>query len=333
MSIPFVSVVVPTYNRQQALATAIRSILAQTYQDFEIIVVDDGSCDDTAACVKALIVQDGSNAQGEPRIRYVFQPNRGQSAARNTGIAHARGRWIGFLDSDDTWLPDKLSWQVRAGAQVADACGACFTDARLVDSAGLDESAFARAGMAFRDELGVCRDALRRLAVRFGGIWLQTLLARQDLVRRIDGFDAQLRFAEDHDFLFRLALLTPFAYVGRPLAVIDRTSRNSDPTAQSRAWDRLDVRLGGDQRRLEKWLGLADTYPADVKRTVRRNLRRIHSGWANWHLEAGAFDAARQAAETAIGYQFTIPLAVKWTMIQIMPHLVKRIAPKATDML
>jgi len=95
------SVIIPTYNRRAFLEEAVQSVRAQTYRDFEIIIVDDGSTDDTAAFVEA-------NRQ---HLKYVYQENAGPSAARNTGIARASGRYVTFLDSDDLWHPRKLEVQ------------------------------------------------------------------------------------------------------------------------------------------------------------------------------------------------------------------------------
>ena len=105
--LPKVSVVIPTHDRAHLVGRAIRSVLAQTFQDFEIIVVDDCSVDNTKEVVQSL---------ADSRIRYLrHEINRGGSAARNTGIGAARGEWIAFLDSDDEWLPKKLEKQLEMG--------------------------------------------------------------------------------------------------------------------------------------------------------------------------------------------------------------------------
>ena len=98
---PFFSVIIPTYNRCNAVVKAVESVLAQTYTNFEVIVVDDGSTDDTATVLKALAAKD-------KRVVYIFQENQERSAARNNGIDHAKGEYVCFLDSDDTYEPAHL---------------------------------------------------------------------------------------------------------------------------------------------------------------------------------------------------------------------------------
>ena len=95
---PTISVIIPTFNRSKLVVNAIDSVLNQTYKDYEIIVVDVGSTDDTRESLKPYM----------HRIRYVCQANLGASAARNRGIQLARGKWISILDSEDLWLPTKL---------------------------------------------------------------------------------------------------------------------------------------------------------------------------------------------------------------------------------
>jgi glycosyltransferase involved in cell wall biosynthesis len=97
---PFFTVVVPVYNRADVLETALRSVMAQSFQDFDIVVVDDGSSDDPKAVVERL---------ADPRLRFIRQENQGGAAARNTGIEAAVGRFIAFLDSDDVFLPHHLA--------------------------------------------------------------------------------------------------------------------------------------------------------------------------------------------------------------------------------
>src|SRR6185369_4654551 len=107
MSTKLVSIIMPAYNAGKYIADSIRSVLAQTYSNWELIVVDDGSTDDTAA-----IVQDFTKREG--RVRYIYQENGRLGKARNTGVRNSQGDLIAFLDSDDLWIETKLELQLRA---------------------------------------------------------------------------------------------------------------------------------------------------------------------------------------------------------------------------
>lgn len=109
---PAVSVVIAAYNEEQYIAEAVESVLAQTFRDFEVIVVDDGSTDRTPEIVRAYAQEQHAQEQ-HVRVRYLHQPNSGQPAARNRGIRAARGRYVAFLDADDLWLPAKLERQMQ----------------------------------------------------------------------------------------------------------------------------------------------------------------------------------------------------------------------------
>ena len=124
--LPTVSVIIPTYNRAERVSAAVKSVMAQTPSELEIIIVDDGSTDGTEKVIRPFVEESGG------RISDFRQDNRGVSAARNKGIAMARGDWIAFLDSDDVWIPEKLEWQFRAIRQSGGRCGACYANARLV---------------------------------------------------------------------------------------------------------------------------------------------------------------------------------------------------------
>ncbi len=122
---PLVSVIVPVYNGERYLTKTIQSVLTQDYQPIEIIVVDDGSTDRTAEIVRA-----------QPNIHYIYQNNRGVSAARNTGIAAAQGEFLAFLDADDMWVPQKLSVQVSYLTQHPDV-GFVYAYRRMIIEEGV----------------------------------------------------------------------------------------------------------------------------------------------------------------------------------------------------
>jgi glycosyltransferase involved in cell wall biosynthesis len=323
---PFVSVVIPTYNRARRTIAAIESVLAQTYPNREIIVIDDGSTDGSSEVIRQFLSQRTKPGHLAQQIRYFDQPNQGPSAARNAGVERAQGEYTAYLDSDDVWLPEKLEWEVRALEQFKNECGACFTDARLVDDSGAEMTTFRFWGRHYEQITGVEPDAVRLLARSFCGFWVSTLLARTDLIKRIGGFDPAVRFAEDRDFYFRLSLVTSLAYVNKLLARVDRTSRPSE--SKCRPWDEPEVRLGGEERMYENWLGMGRTLPPEVRRIVRQELRGVHSSWANWYLETERYAEARRAASRALKYELTFGVAVKWTLAWLAPTLVRRITAR-----
>jgi len=320
---PFVSVVIPTFNRAQRVQAALASVLAQTYPEFEVIVVDDGSTDGTAEAIQRLISPQRGNGK---QIRYFFQPNQGQSAARNKGIDEARGEWVAFLDSDDVWLPEKLEWQLRAIEQFEGKCCACITDARLVDNLGKDTTAFRESGKRYEETLGVDQEASAGLVSCRDPFWVSTLLVRIDVIKQLGSFDTNIRYAEDHDFLFRLSLATTFCYVNKPLAQLDRSK--SPQGSICRPWDEVEVRLRGSQLMFEKWLKLDSNLPQDVQRTIVQSLRRVHSAWTNWYLEHERYEEARTAVSKAIEYELTSKLAIKWALTHFAPSLARRMSPK-----
>lgn len=194
-----VSVVIPTYNRSRSVINAINSVLVQTREAAEIIVVDDGSSDGTEAILRDYF---GSG------IRLVRQENKGVSAARNAGIKNAKHELIAFLDSDDLWTPEKLERQVPL-----------MNSADVVLSAtnwSYESSAF----LAF-DELNLDSGTHRLddpllLLSRFEGhrLWLPTWIARRSALLRVGGFDERMRVAEDSRLLFRLAFEGAFCLSG-----------------------------------------------------------------------------------------------------------------------
>ncbi len=316
---PKVSVVIPTYNRAAKVLKGIESVLDQTFSDLEVIVVDDGSADDTGH-VLAKIFGD--------RIRYYYQVNQGASAARNKGIAEAKGEWIAFLDSDDEWERDKLEWQFKALERFDRQCGGCYTDAKLVNHPET-RTFFQLAEESYRHlgEVGVSKQALK-LLVRPGGagmvICLSSFMGRADLIRKTGGFDLKLPYSQDSEFLFRLAMLTTFCYVNRPLIRFDRSPVEQRHVGVSVQWTKPDFWLRDSQARLEGLLRLRDGLPREVVKLIQEQLGSIHSGWANWYLATGEYGKAREAISRAMRLDPTFNIAVKWFLTWTSPRLACR---------
>jgi glycosyltransferase involved in cell wall biosynthesis len=320
---PLVSVVIPTYNRAQQTIAAIESVLAQTYPNFEIIIVDDGSTNGSDQAIKRFI---GEKTNGGHQIFFCSQPNQGAGAARNTGISKARGEYIAFLDSDDFWVPEKLESQVQVLEQLKDECGVCFTDARLVNNSGMDISSFHVHGRNYQQAIGIDRNATKLLADSFSGFWVSSLLVRADIARKIGGFSPDISFVEDRDFHFRLSLVTSISYVNKQLIQTDRNP--SPPGSTLRPWDRPEVQFRQQQNLLEKWLRMDPPLPPELHRRIQRNLGALHSHWANWYLENRRYTEARQAVSRAVKHKVTLGTTVKWALTWLAPGLARRITPK-----
>src|SRR5437867_8012813 len=197
---PLVSVVIPVYNGEQYLADAIKSVLDQTYRDFEVIVVDDGSTDGSAAVVKRY---------GET-IRYIHQSNGGVCKSRNTGIAVAQGDYLAFLDQDDLWLPGKLAVQV-AYLDSHPEVGAVYCQCEVKGKGWLRSSLYYAEPV--KDDV---------LGIMSGTCLLMTAsMIRKEVLRKIGGFDEALigAGAEDIDLTLRLSQVAQIAYLPQILAI------------------------------------------------------------------------------------------------------------------
>ena len=317
---PKVSVVIPTYNRADKVGKTIESVLAQTFTDLEVIVVDDGSSDGTGQMLK--------HAFGD-RIRYYFQLNQGVSVARNRGIEEAKGEWIAFLDSDDLWEKEKLEWQFKALGRFGSQCDACYTDVRFLNHSET-RTMFQLAQENYRHEgaMGVNTEVLR-LLVRPGGagmvVCLSSFLALTSAIRRIGGFALGLLYSQDSEFMFRLAMLTSFCYVNHPLVLFDRSPAETRHVGVSSDWNKVDFRLQDSQLRLEGLLRLTEGQPMGIRNLIRQQLGSIHSWWANCYLENGRYRKARAAAFKAAQMGLTFNVAVKWLLTWISPRLALRI--------
>jgi glycosyltransferase involved in cell wall biosynthesis len=211
-----VSVVVPTYNRADAVQRTVDSVLDQTFEDFEVIVVDDASDDDTAAVIDSY---DDSRV-----VLRSHETNRGGSAARNTGIGAASGEYIAFLDSDDEWRPRKLERQVETLERRGDEWVAAYCGVEMVSEN--DPSPFERLAATYfsrrRDTEGaeggseLAADVLTDDLHTSAG---STLLVEADVVRAIDGFDESFDRFQDSEFLIRVLQQGKLAYVNAPLVL------------------------------------------------------------------------------------------------------------------
>ncbi|MBM3301329.1 MAG: glycosyltransferase, partial [Deltaproteobacteria bacterium] len=194
---PLVSVIIPTYNRRNLLKETVESVRGQTFRDFEIIVVDDGSTDGT-----------GEWLANQPDLRVISQKNQGIATSRNNGAKLAAGRWLAFLDHDDLWSHDKLAVQVEFIRKNPDVALVAARHVRLGKRLRVPK----RPTWIKGDLL------VKTYAESF--IHTSSVMIRKDVFDRIRGFPKQYRFADEFDVWLNIARDFPIAYVDIPLVFI-----------------------------------------------------------------------------------------------------------------
>ena len=225
---PSVSVIIPTYNRGWTLRTALDSVLAQTYRDFELIVVDDGSTDDTTEIL----------ASYDPDLKVLRQANAGVSAARNTGVHSAKGALIAFLDSDDCWLPDKLGTQVdffnsHPEAMICQTEEIWIRNGKRVNPKKVHQKP---SGHIFNASLALCL------------VSPSAVMLRKALFDEIGVFDETLPACEDYDLWLRINAQYPIYLIDQPL-IVKRGGHS----------DQLSANPGLDKYRIESIMKLLDS--------------------------------------------------------------------------
>jgi glycosyltransferase involved in cell wall biosynthesis len=271
---PLVSVIIPTHNSAMFIAESVRGVLAQTDRRFEVIVVDDGSSDDTREALRPFA----------DLIRYLHQDNRGPAAARNAGIRIARGEFICFLDADDSWSPNKLELQIASMAAHADV-GLLFADAQESDGATIRKPSIV-ASMTFgADVLSQERldQAFRKLLVE-NFVPTSTVMIRKSSLLKAGLFDETLQNVEDRDMWLRLAATSGVACVPQVLA----TKRSHGANISSRTEMALRSRIKVWDKARREWPALA---PASV---YHRMLAGAHQDLGYIELARGGGKAARK---------------------------------------
>ena len=282
-----ISVVIPAYNAAAFIAATIASARAQTLAPLEIIVVDDGSKDDTAL----VAAQCGATV--------LRQANAGVCAARNAGMLAARGEWIALLDHDDTWLPTKLERQAAAVALQPDV--ACVTTDffREFDSVRRAVSCFATEGYSLDGFTAVevapsvllLPHAGRELITTGFFMFPSAVLVRRDVMMEAGMFRVELRLCEDVDCFLRVLRHTAMLIVREPLWTWHhhQSNHSNDTTGIAEGWLRL-----GDFIEHEP-----DRYPEGIREKIQPVLRERRRDLMHTYTAAGDFESARRVARSA----------------------------------
>jgi glycosyltransferase involved in cell wall biosynthesis len=265
---PRVSVIIPTFNRRDYLPIALDSVLAQTYTDYEIVIIDDGSTDDTRDIL----------APYEKSIRYFYQENLGIAAARNRGIEESRGTYLALLDSDDYWLPGKLACQVEGleknpqWGMVATRCSSISPDGRFRRHNRPGKSGW------------ILTDLFKSNFIRTSS----AMITRQCL-EQVGLFDTSLPECEEYDLWLRIAHRYPIGFITQPLTVY--TDNPHGVSTDSLAGRHVRIRVL-DKEYLRECLP-----PALYRRRMARNYHYLGRHYLRRGRRSEGKNYLRQAAQ------------------------------------
>jgi len=297
-SFPLVTAIIATYNRRHYVCDAIDSILNQTYPNVEIIVIDDGSTDNT---------QDLLQQKYGQRIRYIYQENQGRSEARNRGLKEAKGDYIAFLDSDDIWKPEKLEKQV-AFMEMHPECGISHTFTEIIDDTNVyDPVATAKRLKHHRKAYrrGYNYETMSRLCIMF----LSTVMIRADILPEAGLMDPNIPAFEDWDWYLRCALITRIGTLPEPLTSY-RIHLGNSTSAEF---------LAGAKLTAEKHIALSTTLSLQRQRIVQCNLYLHLAGvsYKREQTEECAYWLWKAAALNPLAV--LRPENIRYTLTAVMP--------------
>ena len=196
-----VSIITPTYNSSKWLPYTIESVLAQTYNNYEMLIVDDGSIDNTETVVKPFL--------SYRKINYLRQNNLGQAAARNSGLKIATGKYVAYLDSDDTWEPTKLEKQIQMLEE--NDIQVCYTDVNIIDDKGESHIYSPNGALSFR------RGMVLEYLFLDNFVPFSSVVIEKCCLDKVGGSDTSIRKSDDWDLLIRLSVFCNFDYIDEKL--------------------------------------------------------------------------------------------------------------------
>jgi glycosyltransferase involved in cell wall biosynthesis len=310
---PLISVIIPTYNRARFVVKAIDSVLNQKFTDYEIIVIDDGSTDDT----QTVLVPYSNN------IRYIYQENAGVSAARNTGIKKASGEWISFLDSDDEWKEDYLSTQMAQIKQYPNAL-IYMTNATSISPNGERSNFFSAIGILenFDGDQSLYIKRPLNLIVKHSATFLQSTILRKNTLINVGLFDTSLSIAEDLDIISRAALQGTLVIIRKELVEVYRRKesiQNLMAQSMTRGISRYKA-FGKVYENLLISSHLTRVEKASISRALSYNWRAL----GNILIIAGRKTEARQFYKVSF-YRYPSILSLIKFLTTFLPMSVSRI--------
>jgi glycosyltransferase involved in cell wall biosynthesis len=294
---PAVTVIIPTFNRAAIVGRAIRSVLAQTWQDWELIVVDDCSRDGTEQAVRSF---------SDHRIKYICQDrNRGAGAARNTGIRCARGEYVAFLDSDDEWLPQKLQKELEVFRHSDGEVGLVYSGKVILDERGKvlrvrmeTQSGWVYEGLLDQDFIGSC----------------SRVMVKKEVLDRVWGFDEALPSGEDRDLWLRVARVSKVASV--PFCLVRRHMGSDQISASLRnicaGRERILAKYRSEMKPRTVALNISRIAPLLFNYEPRRARAMAWEGLRLWPLQRALLGALAVSTVGMGGYRWVFRKMAKW---------------------
>lgn len=294
-----ISVVIPLYNKEQSIAFTLQTVLKQTFQDFEIVIVDDGSMDHSVEEVKKVT---------DSRIRLIHQPNAGVSAARNRGIEEAQGEYIAFLDADDEWKPEYLETQYNLTQRYPE-CSVFACNYEFRNMQGHVQSTIIRK-LSFTGEYGILSNYFEVASCSHPPLWTSAVMVKKDAIQSVGGFPVGIKSGEDLLTWARLACRYIIAFARTSHVIYNLgegyNKKNLPPRRQDKG-DPVGKELVNIYKKYPKTLGLK-TYIS------------------HWHkMRASVAIRYNERRETI--YEVFLSLRYNILNLKVMPFLVLALLP------
>ncbi len=312
---PLVSVVIPTHNAARFISETLESVCKQTYTNWEIIVIDDGSTDNTRTVLAPYM----------DRIRYYFQENSGTAAARNAGLQKARGEFVAFLDHDDIWLPEKLDLQVRA-LNAWPECALAFTGGKILHESGtLGNSVMLKHldGWIHEhrtpDPMVIMGSLSREFFFKNQICSASSVLIRRECVETVGGFDERIAISDDYDLWLRISQRYPIVLILSCLYLWrwSEDSQSGPLVGRQHRWTEACITV------LEKhW----STAPADTRTALRRQLSRMYWYCGRSYFDQNRFQDSRKMFLGCLRYNRVFLPAMPFLLAsQLSPSVIDRL--------
>lgn len=303
-----ISVVIPLYNKEKQIAYTLQSVFNQTFQDFEIVIIDDGSTDGSVAEVEKF---------SDSRIRLVHQQNAGVSAARNRGIEEAKGELIAFLDADDEWKPEYLATQYHLYQKYPD-CSVYACNYEFRDSEGKVTPTIIRK-IPFAGEDGILSNYFEVASCSHPPICSISIMVKKQAIQAIGGFPVGIKSGEDLLTWARLAENEKIAYSKIVLSVFcESESDVNESKAQTRS--------GSESIVLQSLLDLYESESSlSIKKQLKRYILRWYKIYAVIQIEIGEGHKALKIAYRAICFGGSLKVFSPIIILGCLPNKMSRI--------